>query len=84
MLFDKFYEYNEWCKSRGINNAADLNEIVTTGKTADLIRICEAYYNNQLENISKKISELKMKPRLILMARSEARRLGKACVSQCR
>lgn len=68
MLFDKFFEYNEWCKRQGVINAADLNEEVSTGKIDELIRICEAYYDSQLDNIANKINSFKEKPRLILIA----------------
>lgn len=68
MLFDKFYQYNDWCKLQGIKNAADLNERVSTGRIAELIRICEAYYNSQLERIAEDIIQHKNHPRIILIA----------------
>lgn len=68
MLFDKFYEYNNWCSNQGIRNGSDLNRVVSTGKIDELIRISEAYYNSQLENIANTILNMQKKPRLILMA----------------
>ena len=68
MLFDKFCDYNSWCSTQGIRHAADLNEVVSTGKIDELIRISEAYYNEQLENIATKIQGMKKRPRLILIA----------------
>lgn len=68
MLFDKFYEYNEWCNNQGIKNGSDLNRVVSTGKIDELIRLSEAYYNSQLENIANIIASKQKKPRLILIA----------------
>ena len=68
MLFEKFYEYNNWCHDQNVTKASDLNQVVSTGKIDELIRISEAYYNSQLENIATMISEKTKKPRLILMA----------------
>ncbi len=67
-LFDKFFEYNMWCKGQMIKNAADLNEVVSTGKVADLIRISEAYYDSQLEQVAREISGNPKLPRLVLIA----------------
>ena len=68
MLFDKFYEYNTWCKMQGVKNAADLNNLVSTGRVDELIRICEAYYNSELEHIVNDFLSKKNRPRLILIA----------------
>lgn len=68
MLFDEFYEYNTWCHNQGIMNGSDLNRVVSTGKIDELIRISEAYYNSQLEKIANTISQMKKRPKLILIA----------------
>ncbi|MDD3187516.1 MAG: nucleoside kinase [Bacilli bacterium] len=68
MLFDKFYEYNEWCRCQSVINAADLNERVSSSKVDELIRISETYYNNQLEKIAEDIKAMKQMPRIILLA----------------
>ncbi|MEG0826333.1 MAG: nucleoside kinase [Bacilli bacterium] len=68
MLFNKFYEYNKWCYTQKISNAADLNEIVSTGKISELIMICENHYDIQLEKIAEEIETKKNRPRLILIA----------------
>lgn len=68
MLFDKFYDYNDWCKLQRVKNAADLNNLVSTGRIDELIRICEAYYNSELEHIAVDFLKQKNHPRLILIA----------------
>ncbi len=55
MLFDKFLDYNNWGHTININNAADLNNIVSQGKYPELISLSEVYYNNQLVKISEDI-----------------------------
>lgn len=68
MLFSAFKEYRSWCDIQNINNAADLNQVVSTGKIGELIRISEAHYNSQLERIAEEIAKKKNRPRLILIA----------------
>lgn len=67
-LFDSFLDYTNWGRTLGINNAADLNEQVSTGRYGDLIRVAEAYYDGQLSNIAEEIYNKKNNIRLILLA----------------
>ncbi len=68
MLFDTFLDYARWGKKIGIENASDLNEVVSNGKYNDLIRLAETYYNNQLSNIAEKIYQNNDTIRLVLIA----------------
>lgn len=68
MLFDTFLDYTRWGETLGIENAADLNECISTGEYDNLIRISEAYYDGQLEKLSEKIYENKRNIKAILMA----------------
>lgn len=68
MLFDSFLNYSRWGEKIGIQNASDLNEIVSQGKYNDLIRLCETYYNNQLASIADTISENNKNIKLVLIA----------------
>lgn len=68
MLFDTFLNYSKWGEKIGIRNASDLNEIVSTGKYNDLIRLAEAYYNNQLSNIAETILENNEDIKIVLIA----------------
>lgn len=68
MLFNNFINYNEFGKTIGIENAADLNETVSLGKYDDIIRLSETFYNNQLSNVAEKIDLDKENIRLVLIA----------------
>ncbi len=68
MLFDTFLDYTKWGRILKISNAADLNEVVSTGKYGDLIRISEAYYNGQLAEIADRVYDNKKNIKIILIA----------------
>ena len=55
MLFDKFLDYTKWGRIIDISNAAELNNVVSTGSYDELIRLSEVYYNNQLVEVADKI-----------------------------
>ena len=67
-LFNTFLKYTNWGKMLGVSNAADLNEIVSTGKYNELIRLAETYYNNQLSQVAEKILEKKDQVKVVLLA----------------
>ena len=67
-LFDKFLDYTRWGRILNVKNAADLNELVSTGKYAKLIRISEAYFDNQLAEVAERIDENRKNIKLILIA----------------
>lgn len=56
-LFNKFLDYTTWGRQIHISNASDLNEAVSNGEAGNVIRLAEAYYNNQLAFISDKIAQ---------------------------
>ncbi len=56
-LFNKFLDYTKWGRQIGISNASDLNENVSKGEAGNIIRLSEAYYNNQLASISDNIAQ---------------------------
>jgi len=68
MLFDAFLDYTNMGKVIGISNAADLNEIVSTGRYNDIIQLAEAHYNSQLAKVADMIDEKKGKIKIILLA----------------
>lgn len=59
MLHNTFLDYTKWGQILNIANAADLNEIISTGKYNELVRLSEAYYNGQIARIADKINENK-------------------------
>lgn len=67
LIFDKFLDYTNWGKAIGIETAADLNEIVSTGKYNEVIRLAEAHYESQIAEVSDNIHE-KKDVKLVLIA----------------
>ena len=68
MLFNTFYDYTLWGSEIGINNAADLNEVVSRGDYNKLIHIAETYYNNQLSKIADDIYNNRKRIKIVLIA----------------
>lgn len=68
MIFDAFLEYTKLGKTVGVSNAADLNEIVSTGKYGDIIQLAEANYNGQLAKVADMIANRKGKVKVVLLA----------------
>lgn len=68
LVFDKFLDYTNWGKTIGIETAADLNEIVSTGKYNEVIRLSEAHYESQLAEVSDIINSKKGTVKLVLIA----------------
>ena len=67
MMFDAYFKYTKWGERQGISNAADLNKVVSEGRTDEIIRLAETAYNNQLANVAEEIAKNK-KIKLVLIA----------------
>lgn len=67
-VFDKFLDYTNWGKILGIENAADLNKVVSQAKIGELINLSEAHYDSQLAKIADEICNSKKNIKLILIA----------------
>ncbi len=67
-VFSSFRETQESNKLMGINNCADLNEIVSNSKSADLIRVSEIMQNNKLFELVKQIYEKRDTIKIVLIA----------------
>lgn len=67
-VFDKFLDYTNWGKILGIENAADLNKIVSEAKIGELINLAEAHYDSQLAKIADDIYNSDKNIKLILIA----------------
>ncbi len=66
-LFNKFKEYDEWCKKLGVENVSELNNRVSKGSINDLILLTENVQNNSLFKIADTIKN-NNKIRVILIA----------------
>ena len=67
-MFKVFKECRDWTKLMKIETIADLNEIVSHGKIADLIRIDETLQSNRLLSVARKIVDNKKDKKIILLA----------------
>lgn len=56
-LFNAFLEYTQMGRTLNISTAADLNDVITTGKYNYLIQLSEARYNSQISNVAEMISK---------------------------
>ncbi len=67
-MFEVFKEYRSWAKIMHIQNSVDLNQLVSTGKINDLIKIDETLQNNRLLELAKEINNRKDKVKIVLIA----------------
>ena len=65
-MFDVFKEYRDWASLIGVEDSVDLNEIVSTGKISDLIKMDETLQSNRLLNIAKEINSKRKKVKIVL------------------
>lgn len=67
-MFKVFKECHDWTKLMKIETIADLNEVISTGNIADLIRIDETLQSNRLLNLAREIVKSKKDKKIILLA----------------
>ena len=67
-VFDKFNEYSAWGSILGINNAADLNKVVSEAKVSELVNLAEAHYDGQLAKIADMIYNDRKDIKVVLIA----------------
>lgn len=67
-MFEVFAEYKDWANLIGVKDSVDLNQVVSTGKISDLIKIDETLQSNRLLNVARTINEKKNKVKIVLMA----------------
>lgn len=67
ILFDKFLDYSKWGETIGIDNASDLNEVVSHGKYNEAIRLAECKYDSQLANIAIQINQNRKNIKMVLI-----------------
>ncbi len=67
-MFKVFKECRDWTKLMKIETIADLNDVISKGKIADLIRIDETLQSNRLLGMARKIVDAKKDKKIILLA----------------
>ena len=67
-MFEVFKEYRDWAKIMNIENSVDLNEVVSSGKINNLIKIDETLQSNRLLHVAKEINAKRNKVKIVLLA----------------
>ena len=67
-VFNKFEEYTRWGNILGIENAADLNKVVSKAEVCELVNLAEAHYDGQLAKIAEDIAASKKQIKVVLIA----------------
>ena len=67
-MFEIFGLFKEWGKVMNVQNASDLNNIVSSGKISDLIKIDETIQSYRLINAARDIYGRKDKLKIVLIA----------------
>ena len=67
-MFAVFKEQRDWAKIMKIENAVDLNKIVSTGKINDLIKIDETLKSNRMLQVAQEINARKKDVKIVLVA----------------
>lgn len=67
-LFNQFFKAERWQDNLGIPTVPALNERIRQGYFGDLVRISEAYHENQIRDIARQISRERDRLRIILIA----------------
>lgn len=67
-LFNEFFKAGRWQENISIPDVPSLNECIRRGGFGDLVRISEAYHENQIRDIAQQISKERDRLRIILIA----------------
>lgn len=67
-LFNVFFKAGQWQDNLSIPDVASLNECISQGGFGDLVRVSEAYHENQIRDIAQQISRERDRLRIILIA----------------
>lgn len=67
-VFNTFLEYTKWGRILGVENAADLNRVVSQAQIGSLINLAEAHYDGQLAEIADEIYTSKKNIKIVLIA----------------
>ena len=67
-LYKVFREAEKWSQIIKVENVAQLNKMIEQGRGGDLIRMNEAYLENQIADIASEIYENADRIKLILIA----------------
>lgn len=63
-----FMEHLSWCSLMGVNNVADLNDVIARGRFGDLVRINEALHEKKVAEIADAIHQRMDQVKMVLIA----------------
>ena len=63
-----FMEHMKWCSLMGVNNVADLNDVIADGGFGDLVRVNEALHEKKVAEIADAIHSKIDKVKVVLIA----------------
>ena len=67
-MFQVFQEYEHWGNILGIENVADLNDVITKGNILELILIAESLHEKRIAHIADQFTGYKTHPRIIMIS----------------
>lgn len=56
-MYDTFMKQKEWHSLIGITSVSDLNNAITSGRSDEIVKICEAHQEKNLSNMSDDIAD---------------------------
>ena len=56
-MFDIFHEYQQWIDIMGVSTVGELNRRVLEGDASELIKIAEAFHENKIASIARKVAD---------------------------
>jgi len=68
LIFEEYKNFEAWGRKVDLETAADLNKLGAENKTAELIRLSEAYYEHQVTMAANQIVKKKDKIKIILLS----------------
>lgn len=67
-LFNIYLEFKKWGRILEVENVGALNDLVISGRSTELIRICEALHEKKLASIADMITHSSEKKRIVLIS----------------
>ena len=67
-LLASFRQYSKWLERLGIENVGALNEVILSGNVREIILVAEAFHEQQVAEIARKIVERSGTTRIVLIA----------------
>lgn len=67
-LLASFRQYSKWLERLGVENVGSLNDVILSGNIREIILVAEAFHEQQVAEIARKIVERSDTTRIVLIA----------------